>query len=532
MLKRVREQIDSIPLKFWVAGLILLCLPAFLINLGLFAFTGDEAIRSLVALEMKLSGNFIATTMHGADYINKPPLFNWFILIFSEIWGSYGEWPARLTTVAFLGLFAWAHYRFLKPHFGTEAAVLGGFMLITSGRFLFYDAMLGLIDTAFSCTIYALFMTLYYYGSKQKWGLMFLISYLLMALGFLLKGFPAIVFQGFSVLAAVFFWKKPSLLIKRSHILGGLAGLAVLVCYLVALGQYRDLEVFLSNLLNESTKRTVIAYDWGRFFRHLYEFPFDSIYHFLPWSLMAIFWLDRNFWKRLRENDFARFNFILLMVNLPVYWTSVQVMPRYLLMFIPLYNCVGIYMMGIHRSKKTIQYKIFYIVFGILLTAGMLAAPALPFVEAVAYLKGINWIAGGLFLTMLLSVLGYFLIPKQSLWFFLAGLLFIRIAFDLVVLPARNDESIVTRARADVRKLASKYSDKNWYVYGDAYIREPASFYFTQYFNKIIPRTWDTSHPNSIYLVSAQEYPDFEGVCLDTLQTDYPELQILLFEKK
>ena len=54
---------------------IILAIPAFLINLGMFGFTGDECIRTLVAFEMHESGNYIATTMHGADYINKPPLW-------------------------------------------------------------------------------------------------------------------------------------------------------------------------------------------------------------------------------------------------------------------------------------------------------------------------------------------------------------------------------------------------------------------------------------------------------------------------
>ena len=39
----------------------------------------DEAIRSLVALEMKLSGNLITPTLHGEYYYNKPPLYNWIL---------------------------------------------------------------------------------------------------------------------------------------------------------------------------------------------------------------------------------------------------------------------------------------------------------------------------------------------------------------------------------------------------------------------------------------------------------------------
>lgn len=44
---------------------IALSIPSFLWNLGSVAFIGDEAIRSLVAFEMKLSGNFIVPTLNG-----------------------------------------------------------------------------------------------------------------------------------------------------------------------------------------------------------------------------------------------------------------------------------------------------------------------------------------------------------------------------------------------------------------------------------------------------------------------------------
>ena len=141
----------------------MLCIPALLINLGLFAFTGDEAIRSLVALEMKLSGNYIATTMHGADYINKPPLFNWLVLLVSELYGAFGEWPARLTTLCGLIAFVYIQFRVLKKYFNLEFAALGAFMLITSGRILFYDSMLGLIDITFSAVIYLMFMSVYFF---------------------------------------------------------------------------------------------------------------------------------------------------------------------------------------------------------------------------------------------------------------------------------------------------------------------------------------------------------------------------------
>ncbi len=107
MLITLKKYILNLSVKQLALIAVLLCFPAFLLNLGTIAFIGDEAIRTLVALEMKLSGNFIVPTLNGEPYYNKPPLYNWFIYLLSMLFGSFGEWPTRVTTLIFLGAFAW-----------------------------------------------------------------------------------------------------------------------------------------------------------------------------------------------------------------------------------------------------------------------------------------------------------------------------------------------------------------------------------------------------------------------------------------
>ena len=158
-----------------------------------------------------------------------------------------------------------------------------------------------------------------------------------------------------------------------------------------------------------------------------------------------------------------------------------------------------------------------------------IACAALPFVPAVQYL-GYVWYVGPL-AALALGVLAalYFTDGNGFLWWFIGALLVVRIVFDLVVLQARHDESITTRARADVRALADKYRDRNWYVYGDAYIREPASFYFTQRLGRIIPRTTDSTLTRALYLVNPEDTTARPGVLLDSLQTDYSNLNLYLY---
>ncbi|MDX1665678.1 MAG: glycosyltransferase family 39 protein, partial [Saprospiraceae bacterium] len=147
---------------------ILLLPPALLINLGLLTFIDDEAIRSLVALEMKFSGNWITPTLHGEYYYKKPPLFNWILLLFFELSGRIDELTARLPTVACLLGYGATIYYFFRRHYDRKIAFLNAFVFITCGRVLFWDSMLALIDICFSWVVFTSFMYTYHLFEKGQ----------------------------------------------------------------------------------------------------------------------------------------------------------------------------------------------------------------------------------------------------------------------------------------------------------------------------------------------------------------------------
>jgi hypothetical protein len=285
------------------------------------------------------------------------------------------------------------------------------------------------------------------------------------------------------------------------------------------------MDIYLENLLFESSQRTVVVHGWSEFFKNLYWFHIGNMYDFLPWSILIIFWFDRTLWEKLLKNDFVRYNFWIFAINIILYWTSPQVEPRYMLMFLPLYNIIVLYLLQ-KRETTNWRNRLLFNIFGFFIfTAGilMMAIPWIPKTNDVQNILWIGVIAGLVFF----AISWYYYHDKQRrLMWFLVALLVARVCFDLVVLPIRTKESVVTRTKNDVLELTKKYPDKHWYVYGDAYIREPVSFYLTNKVGYIIKRTWDTDIPNAIYLVSHQDYPTFPGRSLDTLQTDYSYLQI------
>ena len=500
---------------------VLLCLPAFCLNLDLIAFIGDEGLRSLVALEMKLSGDFIVPTLNGEPYYNKPPLYNWFIYFASMAFGYFGEWPARLTTLFFLACFSGTVYYFTKKQFDKLSAVIMALMTLTSGRILFWDSMLGLIDICFSWVVYLNFMVLFFFGKANRWRAMFTLSWLLFSIAFLLKGLPAVVFQGISVITALYahgvLRKK---IFSADHWVGAALGVLPVLAYYIPYATRVELEHVFAVLFDQSMQRTGTHHGWWKTILHVFVFPFEQLYHFLPWSLLSLSIIHPKLKQWIKENEFVRFNAWMLAANLPVYWLSVQVYPRYLLMFIPLFNLIGYFISrkdaeGGTKFWKGIHYSFF----------GMVALTAIAFILMPVSMQFrslpqwvLIWIAGTLLI--LLGLAGVWWDKKRLFLWFAICLLVVRCVFDVVVLPIRASNHAVNEIREDCRRIANQHGDKVWYLYKETFPHNVARFYTSAYSDQIIRTANEAKDQNALYLVDRKLYPDFQGEKLDSIQIE------------
>jgi len=528
-MKVVKQFLQKISVGQLTCLALLLCLPAFLLNLGTIAFIGDEGIRTLVALEMKLSGHFLVPTLNGEAYYNKPPLYNWLIYFLSELFGHFGEWPTRMTTLIFLGLFAWTVYIFSRRHFDRLSSISMAFMLLTSGRILFWDSMLGLIDICFSWVIYMNFMVLYHLGKSGRWKWMFLISYFLCAIGFLLKGLPAGVFQAISLVTALFFhgaFRKK--IFSLDHFLGiGLGLIPVVVYYVLYAGQVSLGNVF-SILWDQSLQRTAAHHGLLKTIIHVFSFPFEQIYHFLPWSLLIVTFLHSGFRQWVRNNPFVHFSFWMLAANLSVYWLSVQVYPRYLLMFLPLFNLISLFVL--QQSLETNQKWWRYLHYAFAMLTGIVTFMILlmPLDSRVNALPGILliWIIGSVLI--LFCFLGVLMDSRRMFIWIPIGLLVARSVFNLVVLPIRSMSFIENSCREDCRRLADNHGDKTWYIFGQTETHQVARFYTSSFTNQIIRKTETAEDSAVFYLVDLCLYPGFPGRQIDSLLLESSQVIALM----
>ncbi|MFN2431072.1 MAG: ArnT family glycosyltransferase, partial [Cryomorphaceae bacterium] len=189
--------------RFYHFLFAVLLLPALLINLDahhLFVHT-DEGRRALVALEMILKNEYLAPTLNGEFYYEKPPLFNWILVASFKLFGSYSAFALRFPVVVFTLGFAWSIVAFLKPIMGNKKAWLVMAASITTGRILFYDSFLGLIDIGLAVLVFVNFMLFYVLGRQKRYLLLFALTYIIAAVGYLMKGLPSLVFQFFTIVA-------------------------------------------------------------------------------------------------------------------------------------------------------------------------------------------------------------------------------------------------------------------------------------------------------------------------------------------
>ena len=506
-----------------IASILLLLGPALLINLGLMTFIDDEAIRSLVALEMKLSGNYLVPTLNGDLYLNKPPLFNWILLVYFNLLGGFSEFNARLATVVSLLGYTATIFWFFRKHYGFRKAFINAFALVTCGRILLWDSHLALIDITFSWVIFTGFMVIYHQFERGRWYRLFIWSYALAAVAFLLKGLPAVVFQGVTLLTWFGYRREWKRLLSIPHVVGLLVFVLLTGSYYYAYHQQQPLDDLFLKLFTESSKRTAIQYGLGSAVLHFFTFPLEMIYHFLPWSLMCVYLFDARVWEVIRRDRFITYNALVFLTNILLYWTSVEVYPRYLLMHAPLIFSVYLHLHFHHQALETWQFKtVKTLLFALLIPFAL--ASFLPLLWDRLQVEPMHWLKGSvLAILMTASVWMYLYWKKTRLLTLVLAMLVIRLGFDWFVLPDRfrNDWGSLCKESTLSIGRQLKYIP-SLYIYKYTEFQPTNAYYLTWERQKIVRRKHSDFRPGEYLIVSQKLYPD---VRLDAIGPLYVRLE-------
>ena len=419
--------------------LIILLLFAALVLLGwlnVVELRGEEPRRAVVSLEMLFSGSYVVPQLNGWTYYNKPPLFNWVLILAYQLFQSFAEWVVRLPSLLAFFAITFIHYRVVKQALGKEIGLMAALFFLISAELLFYGSVYtGEIDLFYSLIVYGQIWAIYHFFQKQDFWRLFLISYTFVALGFLTKGLPSLAFQAFTLLG-LFIWKKQwQKLFGLPHIAGILLLVVLVGAYLFLFQQQEDAWAFFVRQYKEAAQRTGLENQWGKIFYSAWNTPLELIKLLLPGSLFAGFFLFKSIRQKVIASPFLSFCILFILVNLPLYWFSGDFKPRYVYMFFPFFT--ALFAAAFHWGMQDYERWMnrFFRIWKWIALIFVPALFSLFFVQELEALTAFHW----RFIATILAFMGVAYLAwnkKTRIWSLFFMMLSVRLGMNLFYLPA------------------------------------------------------------------------------------------------
>jgi len=536
--------------KILLLFIFLVFFPAFLINLNVVPLIEDECIRATVAMEMNITGDYLTPTIGGETYLKKPPLYNWILAGLFKLTGSQSEFIVRLPVTIAIVLFAITIFFFVKKETNKSLALATALGFATCGRIIFYESQHGLIDMTYSLVVFLNFIFVYRMGKKKKFLWLFLGSYALTAFGFLFKGLPSLVFQGFTLIAWFAYSKDLKRLVSYQHLLG------IILFAIPVLGYY--IAYFISNsdvtieqmfgiMLGESTRRTGIRFGFLRTAGHLFTFPFEVIYHYLPWTLFVILLFSRGAIRKITGNHLLRYGLWIVGLNIIPYWSSPEVFARYYIMLMP-FVFLTFFMLYLDEDPERLKMRKILDILLMVLAVGVCFIPLAYLImdrfSVIPYQK-----LKIIILFVVSAILAALLIWRkdklEKIFVIILLLLVSRVGVNWFVLPVKAIESDRTRFKEETIRAARLTGDtpvlRYWApeIKATGYYGHRTGTYLTIYYmtrekQQIIPFSTDPPDENHLYLARYMDldWLDIPYTRLDVVHYDkhYPPLNLVRFD--
>jgi 4-amino-4-deoxy-L-arabinose transferase-like glycosyltransferase len=526
-------QLDLTKREKWILGILLFfAIVAHFINLGLMPLMGDEGLRALVAFEMMQTENYIVPTNWGDFYYRKPPLYNWILIGFFKLFDSYSMLVMRLPSVIPLFILSGATWFVSRKHIGEKAGILAAFAFLLSGRLLTRDSMLGHIDVLYSLVTFIGFYAVFFFQKRKSYWLLFLVSYLLAAMGVLMKGLPSFLFQGFTIVLWLVYQKEWKRLFSLAHFTGILLFLSIVVGYFYTYSQYNSLEVYFDELYGQAAMRTVVDKPWYEGVLNIFTFPIENIGHLFPSSLLLLFAIRRGIFRRWMQSDFSAFTLLVLAVNVVPYWLSPGYYPRYLFMLYPLVMILladAYFSFDKERNWRHKTWEGIFLFLGVVVTIAPAAAYVVPEVRslpnAMVYASILIPLgAGVIYLWMRFK--------EQRLWWSFAFVVLFRLGFDVLVLPYRYyvEDNLENHKKEMAQNILDAADGKRVVIYRKSPLYFDYAYYIGIGQNEIVQKVNNTDQPY-LYLLDDHRLSAFEDYeVLYRCKVRYKEYWINLVE--
>ncbi len=487
-------------------ALLLISLFSHLNYIGLRA---EEPRRAIVGMEASITGNMIVPQIHNQPYYNKPPVFNWVLVAFFEMFSSFEEWIVRLPGILSLLAISILNFFLARKYINREAALLSTLLFLISGDILFYASVnAGEIDLFYTLLVFLQITSIFVFSQKGKYLHMFLFSYFFAAIGLLTKGLPSVAFQGITIILILFMNRKFKLFFNWRHFSGIALFLCITSFYFYIYSQNEDVSGFLVNLFKESSQRSPNEAQGLTILNQLIRFPFQFLQIMLPGSALIIFLFRNNFMKILKMNSLVKFSAVFLICNILLYWFSPGVKNRYLYMFFPFaYMILAFFYTRKDEWNKRINPWLDRI-FGGTIILFIILFVLYPFFDEVNSAAGYPVLIAVAF-TLVFSAIFYLYLRWRELriYLFIFAVIFLRFGFNYAFLPQIKADSRTQKYMKDINNILEITRDEKIWFTGEPYIFEPDISLFNHEIKKVRLKTPPTlSYQIPYYITKSNGY--------------------------
>lgn len=519
--------------------LFLVFLSALFLNLGWPTITADEPIRTVVAQELDYNNNLFVSTIHGEFYYKKLPVYNWILLGFYKITGSKAEWVSRLPTVLSLLGFCAVIFFWLKQHTSRKTAWWGSLIFATGARIWFYDSMLGLIDMFFGLLVFVSFVFTFELERKKKFLLLFILTYTITAVCFLMKGLQAIAFQGATILVWFIYSRNFKKLFSWQHLAGIICFGAVLGMFFYFYVQSNEIQNLIKTLVKESDRTK------GNVFAHLLSFPFKIVLpDILPWGLALLFLIKKSIRKEVFGQPIAVFSLVIFTANILVYWISPETRGRYLFPHYALLALIMALILGTDFVSQKLNsfgkaLKVGHVL-AVLLAVSMLVVQEEIFYQYFGLKRKLleqDSIMLGVFIAVGFSVLSLPLIRSKkygSVISLALILMVLRLCFNSVVIPFRMINDGLEVYKNEAIRIGKTYHNKPIYILGNTPINYGMTHYLMLEQDRSIPRYRELGQfkEGGYYLINKGLEGKYGLEILDSFKIEWGDRVMYVAEEK
>lgn len=304
--------------------------------LGLLDLLLEEPRRALIIRTMLETGDFLVPRLGGEIYTAKPPLFNWLIGISAALGGELNELTARLPAAVAVLLLTLVLLITLRRWLSLRGLLFTGMALVLAPEFI-AKGSLAEIETVFTLLVTLSIWSWYLLDQRRAVGWrLWLLPLFFVALAYLTKREPAIVFFYLSVVPYLLVRRRWREVVTPGHVLSGFIVVVIVGGWLSLVAWQTGWTALWETLQREVLQRGATQ-SWQAVVQHIVLYPLELLVAMLPFSLLLPFLFGGQIRRSLvnRYGTLPLFCALAVLINLPVYWFRGDVSVRYFMPMFP-----------------------------------------------------------------------------------------------------------------------------------------------------------------------------------------------------